>query len=175
MGGLNDVTFRRARRADGKAIHALVERAGTLEANTAYCYLLMADHFGSTCVVAEVDGEVVGAVVGYRPPSRPEALFVWQVGVDSSMRGRGLGLALLRAFTRTPGARGARVLLATVAPSNVPSNKLFKAFARSLEATLKVSEGYPASLFPGGDHEDERLITIHPLPAHAAVTQEISP
>lgn len=174
MGGMNEVTFRRARRSDGKAIHALVERAGTLEANTAYCYLLLADHFGSTSVVAEVDGEIVGTVVGYRPPSRPDALFVWQVGVDSSMRGRGLGLGLLRAFTRTPGARGARVLQATVAPSNVPSNKLFSAFARSLEATLKVSEGYPSSLFPEG-HEDERLITIHPLPAHAAVMQEVSP
>lgn len=173
MRRLNDFHIRRPRRDDAAAIHALIVRAGTLEPNSAYCYLLLADHFASTCVVAEHEGEIVGAVLGYRPPSRPGSLFVWQVAVDGSMRGRGLGLALLHAFAQTPGSRGARSLLATVAPSNAPSNKLFRAYARSVGATLDVSEGYPASLFPDA-HDDERLITIHPLPAHGAITTEVS-
>lgn len=173
MRRLNDVTIRSPRREDGAAIHDLVVRAGTLEPNSAYCYLLLADHFASTCVVAKHEGRIAGAVLGYRPPSDPDALFVWQVAVDASQRGKGLGLALLRAFARTPGARGARKLTATVAPSNAASNRLFQSFARAVGAALEVSEGYPAALFPGA-HEDERLITIHPLPAHGAITSEVS-
>ena len=163
---MRGLTIRNARREDGAAIHALVERSGTLEPNTAYCYVLMADHFASTTLVAEsAQRELVGAVVGYRPPSRPDALFVWQVGVDPSARGAGLGLELLRAFARSAGARGARRLIATVDPENHASNKLFAAFARSVGAELSVSEGYPARLFPLG-HADERLIEIQPLPSH---------
>lgn len=174
MRGVNDITIRSPRREDGAAIHDLVVRAGTLEPNSAYCYLLLADHFASTCVVATHDEQLVGAVLGYRPPSEPEGLFVWQVAVDASMRGKGLGLSLLHAFTRTPGARGAQKLLATVAPSNTASNKLFASFARTVGASLRIAEGYPAELFPD-DHEDERLITIHPLPALGAISSEASP
>ena len=153
------VVIRESRPSDGAAMHALVERVGTLEQNTAYGYLLMADHFRSTCVVAERQGALVGLVIGYRPPSEPSALFVWQVGVDPSMRGQGLGRALLAAFTQTQGARSARSLLATVAPSNGASNKLFAAFAREAGSRVVVTDGYGSDLFPPG-HERECLLRI---------------
>lgn len=159
---LEGVEIRGARASDGAAMHALVERCGTLEANSAYAYVLLGDHFGSTTVVATSGDRVVGMVAGYRPPSRPEAVFVWQVGVDPSMRGRRLGVALLEAFVRTPGARGASFLEATVAPSNAASRALFASFARARGADLVETPGYPASFFTGG-HEPERLLRIGPL------------
>ena len=55
-------TFRAARHGDGAALWELVGRAGTLEQNSAYFYLLFAADFGDTCLIAEQDGETVGAV-----------------------------------------------------------------------------------------------------------------
>lgn len=151
------IELREARPEDGRFMHALVERCGTLEQNSPYAYVLLADHFGGTSVVATSEGKLVGMALGYRPPTRPDAIFVWQIGVDPSMRGRGLGIALLDAFTRTAGAKSARFLEATVAPSNVASRALFGAFARKRETEICVEGGYPASLFPNGHEPEERL------------------
>ncbi|MDQ3032424.1 MAG: diaminobutyrate acetyltransferase [Myxococcota bacterium] len=156
------IEIRAARPEDGAAIHALVERCGTLELNTPYAYVLLADHFAGTSIVATSGDALVGTVVGYRPPTHPDAVFVWQVGVDPSMRGRRLGVALLDAFTRTPEARSARFLEATVSPSNTASRALFAAFARGRGAELAIEPGYAASLFPAG-HEPEQLLRIGPL------------
>jgi len=157
-----DIVVRGALPSDGPAVHALIERVGTLELNSGYAYLLLCDHFGSTSVVAERDGQLLGTVLGYRPPSRPDAIFVWQVGVDPAARGTGLGKKLLRAFTRTPGAAGARFLEATVAPSNAASRALFTSFARAESAPLAEQPGYGAPHLPMG-HEPEPLLRIGPL------------
>lgn len=151
------IELRGARPEDGRLMHALVGRCGTLEQNSPYAYVLLADHFGGTSIVAISAGNLVGMALGYRPPTRPDVLFVWQIGVDPSMRGRGLGIALLDTCTRTPGAENARFLEATVAPSNVASRALFEAFARKRETEICVEGGYPASLFPDGHEPEERL------------------
>ncbi len=166
------ITLRAPRRADAAAIHALVVRGGTLEANTAYCYLLLADHFASTCVVAEHEGAIVGFVLAYRPPSEPDAIFVWQVGVAPEMRGRGLGGRLLAACVRAPGAAGASRLIATVAPSNTASRALFAGLARSLGVTMTTEEGYPAALFADA-HESEPLLVVGPLLARASDSSSV--
>ena len=51
---LEGIELRGARPEDGAAIHALVARCGTLELNSPYAYVLLADHFGATSVVAFV-------------------------------------------------------------------------------------------------------------------------
>ncbi len=162
MSPKGDIVIRGARATDGPAVHALVAAVGTLELNTGYAYLLLCDHFGSTSVVAERDGRLLGAVLGYRPPSRPDAVFVWQVGVHPDARGTGLGKKLLAAFARSAGAAGARYLEATVAPSNAASRALFTSFARSESAPLEEHPGYGAPHLPEG-HEPEPLLRIGPL------------
>jgi L-2,4-diaminobutyric acid acetyltransferase len=157
-----DVLIRGALPSDGPAVHALIARVGTLELNTGYAYLLLCDHFGNTSVLAERDGQLLGAVLGYRPPNRPDAVFVWQVGVDPAARGTGLGKMLLRAFARTPGAAGVRYLEATVAPSNAASRALFDAFARAENAPLEEHPGYGAPHLAVG-HEPEPLLRIGPM------------
>lgn len=135
----------------------------TLDLNSPYAYLLLAWHFPDTCVVAELGGRIVGFVAGYRPPTSPEAVFVWQVAVDADQRGNGLGQALLDAFVETPGARDATHLEATVTPSNTASWRLFRGFASRHGAALEEHEALGAPLFPPG-HEAEHLVRIGPLP-----------
>ena len=79
------IHFREPRLEDGGRIHRLIERAGTLDLNSAYLYFLLADHFRSTCAIAEDGENLVGFVTAYRLPDNPDSLFVWQIGVDACL------------------------------------------------------------------------------------------
>jgi L-2,4-diaminobutyric acid acetyltransferase len=156
--------FRRAEPADGKAMYKLVREMGGLELNTAYFYILFCIDFADTCVVAEVDGKLAGFVLGHRPPKRPDAVFVWQVGVAPWMRKQGLARKLLEAFlAQNPDARW---LEASVTPDNQPSRKLFQSVARDKGVDCEISDYMPAELFPDG-HEAEDLFRIGPFDSNS--------
>lgn len=156
--------LRAAHRGDGASLWALVKAAGTLELNSAYFYLLFAEHFGRTCLVAEEGGRVLGGIIAYRPPEEQGSLFVWQIGVLEEARGRGLGKRMLHAILGLPACEGVTHLTATVAQSNLASERLFRGFARETEVPCEVSEFFTQALFPSGHaHEAERLFRIGPL------------
>lgn len=157
------ITMRTATVADAKEMYRIVRESGVLDVNSLYAYLLLATDFGKSSVVAEMEGRVVGFVVGYRPPERPEAAFVWQVAVDPAARRRGLGRRMLSRFMKQPGNRDARFLEATVTPTNGPSRGLFESYAESIGVPAKWSEWYTASDFGPGGHEAEDLIHIGPI------------
>lgn len=74
--------LRKPEATDGAAIWELVKSCKPLDENSMYCNLVQADHFRETCVVAELDGDIVGWVSGHIIPDQ-NALFVWQVAVLS--------------------------------------------------------------------------------------------
>lgn len=154
--------LRTPRPGDGTALWQLVQATGTLEANSAYCYVLFATDFADTCLVAEQDGQLVGAVVGYHPPREPGTAFVWQVGVRPSHQGRGLGLQLLQHWRALPANAGCRWITATVADDNAASQALFRRLAHGLGTACYVSPHFGAELFPSG-HAAEPLYRIGPL------------
>jgi diaminobutyrate acetyltransferase len=140
---------------------ALVREAGTLDANSAYLYVLLADRFRDTCALAERDGRLVALLTGFRPPRDPSTYFVWQIGVHPEARGAGLASRLIdEVLARHPDVR---FVEATVSPSNAPSLALFGALARRRGAALATLEGYGPELFPSS-HEREPLIRIGPFP-----------
>lgn len=161
------IRFRGAAPEDGRELYQLVEDGGVLELNTCYSYVLMCDHFSSTTVVAEHDDQTVGFVTAYRPPSHPDTIFVWQIGVHPRMRGRGVARGILEALVKRPACRGVRYLEATVTPSNTASRRLFQSFARRYGAPYEWSEGYRGSMF-GRGHEAEELIRVGPFAAGAS-------
>ncbi len=160
------VTIRQPVPQDGAAVWDLIRRAGTLDLNSAYCYLLLCDRFGDTCAVAEQEGQLVGFVSAFYSAARPDTLFVWQIAVDDALRGQGIGATLLREVIDRPASRARiRYIEATISPSNRASNRLFERLAGDLKAGLTYADGgYEAALFPAGTaHEDEPLIRIGPL------------
>lgn len=156
-------TFRNPEKADGADIWALVKKTGVLDLNSAYSYLMLGEYFSDTCVVAERKGKIVGFVSGFIPQDRPDTVFVWQVGVADSERGRGLAKQLLRQLLGSEACGDVHYLESTVTPSNTASTRLFRAIARELHTSCVIDDGFHEDLFPGECHETERLFRIGPF------------
>jgi L-2,4-diaminobutyric acid acetyltransferase len=159
----DDVVIRAARTADGAEMWRIARDSGGLELNSCYAYLALCRDFGATCAIAEQHGRTIGFVLAYRPSAQPDAVFVWQIGVDAQMRGRGLASRLLRELVQLPGCRGVRYLETTVTPSNGASLALFSSFARSLRVPIERAGGFGAELFTHEDHEPEDRYRIGPF------------
>lgn len=131
-----------------------------LDLNSPYAYVLWADHFTATSVVAVADNdEIVGFVNGFHPPNDPSTLFVWQVGVAQQARRQGIaGRMLDELLARTR----ARWLEATVTPSNTASAALFRGTAARHDGKVDEALVYPPELFADG-HEPEFRFRIGPL------------
>lgn len=159
-----DIELRNPSLEDGSRMWRLAHDSEQLESNSCYAYLLLSTHFANTSVVAEHEGRVVGFVAGYRPPTDPAVIFVWQIGVDAGMRGRGVASSLLRRFVTQPSTAGARYLEATVSPSNEASRRLFESFARRLGVPCEIVTRFRSRDFGETAHEEEHLYRIGPLP-----------
>lgn len=135
---------------DGQALWALAQRSG-LDRNSAYAYVMWCDYHRDTSVVVEVNGEVVGFIMGFAVPGAPDTVFVWQIAVDDGQRGRGIGgLMLDELVART----GAQFIEATVTPTNAASDALFRALGRRHGHEVELAAAYGEDLFPDG-HEAE--------------------
>lgn len=154
--------------SDGAEVWGLIKDTGVLDLNSAYSYIMLCDNFAETCVVARDVNQsnmqnVVGFVSAYIPPDRPDTLFVWQIAVQSSVRGYGLGTKMLMELLSREYCRNIRYIEATISPSNVPSRRLFTRLAERLSTEIRSSDGYPRDWFPEGDHEEELLYRIGPF------------
>ena len=154
--------FRSARPTDGASLWRLVQAAGTLELNSPYFYVLLATDFGRTCLIAEQDGAVVGAVIGYHPPQQARTAFVWQVALLPSLRGQGLGAVLLQRWIDLPANQDRLWVTATVADDNTASQALFRRFAERSGTACHVQPHFTTELFPI-EHPSEPLYRVGPL------------
>lgn len=161
------VTLRRPSDGDGFPLHQLVARCQPLDTNSVYCNLLQCADFADTAIAAEdANGQLVGFISGYRPPSRPDTLFVWQVAVDASMRGQGLALRMLMALiARVAREHEVRYLETTISPDNGASQALFKKAFAKLEADYSTRTLFSRSEHFAGQHEDEVLYRAGPFAA----------
>lgn len=157
------INIRRTHAGDGKNIWQLVKDVGVLDLNSAYCYLVLCDHFRETCAVAEMEGEVVGFVTAYLLPEDETTLFIWQIGIASAARGRGVAKKLILELLARKSCRNVTQISATISPSNKASLALFNSLANHLQAGFNAQDYYDRSLFPDNGHEQEDLITVGPF------------
>jgi len=155
--------LRRPATADAAAIHRLVSQCPPLDLNSLYTYLLLAEHFPATCIVAISDDAALGFVSAYRPPARPDVLFIWQVAVHERMRGQGMGQRMLQELLRRPDLADVRYLETTVSPGNVASRRMFNLLAQDLGAAVNETPLFDKTMFGPQAHDDEPLLRIGPL------------
>lgn len=119
--------------------------------------------FSKTSVVAERGGEVVGFISGFIHPDTSDTLFIWQVAVNESQRGQGLGTKMLFHLLERKYPEPMRYIEATVSPTNTPSNHLFWGLSRKLNCNCIISDYIFSEDFPEQGHEDELLFRIGPI------------
>lgn len=144
---------------DGADIWALIRACKPLDENSMYCNLVQADHFRDTCVVAEMDGDIVGWISGHMIPGENE-LFVWQVAVSPKARGLGLGRRMLSTLLARDVCAGAERLKTTITEDNDASWALFRSFARSVGGTLEDEPHFESDAHFDGQHDTEHMVTI---------------
>lgn len=152
---------RHPRIEDGAHIWRIAKDSAVLDLNSSYAYVLWCRDFANTSLVAEVDGRVVGFVIGYLRPDAPDTVFVWQVAVDESQRGRGTGSALITGLLDAVAERGATALETTVSPDNPASIAMFAAVARDRGHHMSRRSLFEPGVFPDS-HAAEDLYRIAP-------------
>lgn len=158
------VTLRAPTDADGYSLHNLVARCQPLDTNSVYCNLLQCTDFADTAIAAEnSQGQLVGFISGYRPPSRQDCIFIWQVAVDSSMRGQGLALKMLLSLIERVAPLGVRYIETTISPSNLPSQSLFLKAFKQLNIPHTTDTLFSSQKHFSGVHEDEVLYRAGPI------------
>lgn len=160
---MKPVTYRTPSIEDGAEIWKMVDEAAALDANSSYAYFMACRNFAATSVVAEVDGEVAGMVTAYPLPADPQRLFVWQVGVRDAFQGRGIARGMIESILARPECAAVRYIETTIAPDNEASEALFRRVAGNLNASIEAQEVYKDELFPGAEHQIERLFVIGPI------------
>lgn len=163
------LVFRHPKLDDGYAIYQLIKRCPPLDLNSSYLYFLQADHFSDTCIVALSNDKVVGFISGYRHPKNKNQLFVWQVAVDASIRGKQVGLQLLEQLVVQQQSTELTSITATISPSNIASQKLFQRFTKRHNLMITKQSYLLERHFADLGHEAEELYLIsatnnQPLP-----------
>lgn len=155
--------LRKPRSTDGAAVHDLVAACPPLDPNSLYCNLLQCTHFATTSALAEIEGDAVAFVSGYRPPDHPDSLFVWQVAVHEGARGQGLGKRLMLDILCRPENRDVRFLRTTITRGNDASWRMFEGLARELNAQGERHTLFDAGRHFAGRHESEIEFVIGPF------------
>ncbi|MEN6475206.1 MAG: diaminobutyrate acetyltransferase [Syntrophaceae bacterium] len=157
------IVFRKPEIKDGAGIYALVKRSKPLDVNSLYSYILLSAHFADTCIVADIQGDIVGYISGFLPPGFDDTLFVWQVAVGEEVRKKGVAISMVKALLQRPCLSGVKWIDTTVTPSNDASTRLFQSLARILSTSLHTSVFFTEDLFEGQSHEEEVLFRIGPF------------
>ena len=155
--------FRPLAPTDGMALHRLVRACPPLDSNSTYCNMLQCSHFRNTSIAAIRSGDLVGSVTGYFIPARPDTLFVWQVAVHPSARGRGLARTMLRNLLKRVATQGIGYIETSITTANEASLRLFTGFATEQNTDMVRSVMFEQALHFEGAHETEYLFRIGPF------------
>ncbi|MEZ5211886.1 diaminobutyrate acetyltransferase [Gordonia sp. (in: high G+C Gram-positive bacteria)] len=160
-----DMTYRPPTVADGIRLHAIARDSAVLDVNSGYAYVLWCHDFSGTSIVAEYQGRAVGFVTGYRKPSRPDVLMIWQVAVDADQRGRGIAARMLTDLFERCRADGVTSMQTTISPDNLGSQRLFAAVAKTLGLGFHRESLFAAHDFPDAHLPEDLYILaadVHP-------------
>jgi len=114
------VNLRSARPEDHDWIVAVVDDWWGRPVTSAVPRLFL-DLFHRTSLVAEIDGEQVGFLIGFCSPSQDDCAYIHFVAVDPAHRGHSIGRLLYEEFLHLVRSEGHRIVSAVTAAVNVDS------------------------------------------------------
>lgn len=155
-----DLRFRRPVEADhpflvdrvdewwgGRKLHQLLPR-------------LWLQHFtGTSWVVEDANGAIVGFLVGFISPDHPDIAYIHMVATSPNHRGAGLGRALYERFFADVRSRGVRRVKAITWPGNRVSVGFHRAMGFVPDEGPGTQRLYGAPAYPDYDAEgDDRVV-----------------
>lgn len=157
-----EIIYRKPVKKDAKKIYNLVKSTQVLDINSEYLYLLQSTHFSDTCNVAIANELVVGFVSGYIHPKYKGVYFLWQVGVDANLKGKGLAKKLILDILKREELSHIKYLYTTISPSNKASKRVFEKVALELDCDIQSEKHFEIEDFNNA-HEEEVLYKIGPF------------
>lgn len=158
-----DACFRMPVAEDATRVWDLVTDCPPLDQNSLYCNILQCTDFAETCVIAEQNGQIAGWLSGYRPPNRPDSLFIWQIAVHPNVRGKGIAKAMIESLVDRLGNEKINYILATITSGNQVSWGLFSSIAQDLGGTIESHAHFDRVAHFSDRHDSELLVTIGPI------------
>ena len=156
---MNQITVRNACAADSPLLRALAAACGTLDVHTPYTYWVACQYHGSSIFILEDAGEPIGYIMAL---DNPDCVFLWQIGILASYRGKGLSQRLYTQVMNYAAAAGKKVQV-TIAPDNKASFGALESYCRShsleihTEQTLFLTDRIDPEF-----RETEVIYTVYP-------------
>jgi L-2,4-diaminobutyric acid acetyltransferase len=136
-----------------------IAKETSLDLNSSYSYLMMAELFPETCLVVEDCGEIVAFTTGFEFKKSPDTLFIWQIAVKPEYRKHKLAQKMLYHLVEDTGAH---YVQATIEQANKASFGLFESVAEKFNTKFWKSDGFEEDHFPD-DHDSETMIKVGPI------------
>lgn len=168
------IVLRRPTSEDGFDVHQLITLCPPLDTNSVYCNLLQCSHFAETSVAASIDNQLAGFISGYLVPDQPSTLFIWQVAVSESARGRGLATKMIQHILARDNCQDVTHLETTITEDNQASWALFKGIAKSYATGLNETVFFEKERHFQNQHDSETLVRIGPFDASSNPTSSNS-
>jgi ribosomal protein S18 acetylase RimI-like enzyme len=135
-----DITVRTARPDDHDLIVRVVDEWwGRPIANVRP--RLFIDHFHATSLIAELDGDLVGFLIGFHSPSARDEAYVHFVGVSPAVRGSGLARRLYETFFAAAVRDGCTRVRAITSPVNSGSIAFHRAMGFTVNGPVPDYDG----------------------------------
>lgn len=161
MNRSDETTLRSCSVADVEGIVQFVESCPPLDLHTPFTYWVTLRYWGRHCFVATMADRIVGYASAIGSGGGDDVLYLWQIGVASELRGRGLAQRLIESVADVGRESGFQVLQVSIAPDNEASLRAFRRFAASRERSLDPA-GEVSFCDPRGKpvHEDVYALEI---------------
>jgi ribosomal protein S18 acetylase RimI-like enzyme len=115
-------------------------------------------HFPNTSFVAEIDGTLVGVLIGFISQARPEEAYIHLVAVAPDHRGQGIGQCLYRKFFETVSQQGCTAASCTCNPANSASIAFHRRMGFEIEEGDGQVEGLSVTLGYAGRGQHRVLL-----------------
>ena len=108
-------------------IYHFVSKCKPLEQYDTHFYKIMLRFFPNTCFLLLQGHEIIGFILGFISQNHsPNTYFLWQIGINPSTQGKGLGIYFLGEVEKYIYKLECFRIELTIDPENIPSQKLFE-------------------------------------------------
>ncbi len=145
---------------DGTAVSSLAKTEGQEAMGDLLGELAAFDDYKEFSIIAELDGDLVGAMLAYVLPYDPETLFIWQVGVSEREADKGLASLMLGQVMRREVCTDVTRVQTVITSNDECTWALFRRFAQWQRSRMDIQPFITQALTPYRRHENSNLVTI---------------